>query len=142
MMNRIRILVATAFLFSSGPALAEGWLCAGEKATGFKVVPGQDWDYGRFNVAEKYLIKRPEKRNVLFPDTTWVVTVLGENTPSFYCDREFYENRIKCTWFRDFLFDRSTLRYTLVQFGDFIEAKDTDPEAATPYIEIGKCSPL
>ena len=142
MMNRIRILAATAFLFSTGPALAEGWLCVAEKATGFKLSPGQGWDYSLFNADGKYVITRPERRSTLFPDTVWIIFELGQQTPSFYCDQDFIEDQLKCTFFREFAFNRSALRYTLVQYGDYLMGEETDPEAATPYLEIGKCSPL
>lgn len=126
----------------SGVVSAEQWFCIADKSTGFFYSEETKvWERTTFNIDDsKYIIRKYDKHPDLWP---YVVTRVGEGGVYHYCPKDFdWSGTLECYHFN---FNKNTLRFINYNvdayYGSQGEISDT-ASAATPYIEIGKCSPL
>ena len=113
------------------------YLCVAEKATGFSFnETTKDWDSTDFFVDDrKYVISKAKAE-----DYIWSVTKIGINIPTALCKYDFTSaGFIKCSGYSSqFWFSRDRLKYLYTESMGYWSL----PNDYTPYMEIGKCSPL
>jgi hypothetical protein len=142
------ILACTVLPLLPSAAWAEGYLCAGDKATGFAFNPTRkEWNETRFRVDSKYLIRRKNDKDALWKDALWVVVEVGESVALATCNSDFTEwGTLVCDGMRRFIFNQKNMRFQIYYQGAYIwegDGTSSGPESTdTPYIEIGRCSPI
>lgn len=114
----------------------DSYLCVADMATGFSYNKALDkWETANFNVEEsKYVVSKSK-------DKYWQVKQIGKSdySSSYYCNGGFSEyGFLSCSGLLgSFNMNRINLRYIRIfSMGYYNNTKDT------PFIEIGKCSPL
>ncbi|MCZ6474822.1 MAG: hypothetical protein O6700_00700, partial [Gammaproteobacteria bacterium] len=100
-----------------------------------------------FDVENKtLLIRKPIEDNALEKgrDLQWVVTTIGESELDTYCDSPVNESGfVHCVGSSVFRFNTNTLRYLhAVTFGYYSATPGEGDGGDTPYMEIGRCSPI
>jgi hypothetical protein len=142
-------LILAVGLLTTTPAWAEGWLCVAENATGFAYNAERDeWDQTRFSTDEKWVISKfPVPADPSRQVWVWRVMGLGENFVEYRCNDSPSEGWLLCepTGGGDnaFRFNHKHLRFLRGHMYGYVDAVEKDGERPlTPYIEIGKCTPL
>lgn len=122
-----------ALLALSSPALSEEWVCIPDQAAGFKWLNGR-WTQTTFNVSDHtYIISSTS------PDS-YSVTATGSQYPDHRC-LGFTESELLCGDVRwSFVFNKTTMRYQ--EHYGFGYTNGGDSVHNTPFVEIGRCSPL
>lgn len=139
------LLFALTFFIVMTPALAKNnsYLCVPEDAVGFSFDKAtKKWRHANFIAERKYLLSKHsgEKRG-------WEVKVIGDSFGTG-CERGFNEvGFIECNGLIDFTMNNRSLRYIIVHKYGYVVAEYSNHElfkegSLTPYLEIGKCSPL
>jgi hypothetical protein len=127
------------------PAFAkdDSYLCVAESAVGFSFnKASQQWERANFKADKKYLVSKSSEGG-----KTWEVKEMGQSEGTT-CEEGFNENGfIKCKGLLDFTMNKNSLRYILVHpYGyvvkEYKKGGFLEEGALTPYLEIGKCSPL
>jgi hypothetical protein len=141
-----------ALLLASSGARAQevsSYICVTDMATGFRFDQGsKTWQQARFNASSKYIVSRPKERSMF----SWELREVGSQDTRGFCKNDFNEvgNLFCDTMGGQFKFSKGTLRfihtYAMGYWHDqnpLVENKYRSKEGAdTPFIEIGKCSPL
>jgi len=137
MRNLIAIGMILAFSNAASAQEIEGYLCIGEKATGFKFnETTKFWDYANFFAEDKkYIIKRENGEPYV-----WTITEFGEDL--IECgDTEDFNNYgwISCEDYGTvYKFNKIHMRYIKIyEVGGVIPMSGD-----TPFIEIGTCAKL
>ena len=141
----MRALLGLVFIvFSVGAgAQADSYLCIADQATGFKFnKTTKTWAPATFNVTDdKFVISRSKTEKHV-----WKMTIVGEKQPYTCRDQTpEYEDNLFCdVAFTKFQFSLESLRYMSVHpFGYVDPFTELFKEGGqTPYMQIGKCSPL
>ena len=122
------------------PAIAQvdSYLCIADQSTGFAFDKStEQWSAKNFNVSEnKYIVRRIRTEESVFLD--WQ----GE-IPEIICRQRINVRSLTCdeSNHADFFFSAKTMRYMKVSaFGYLVPFDQVGDD--TPFIEIGKCSPL
>ena len=143
MANRQVTAVISAALVlwaSHGKASEEKrWICVADAATGFAYESGQ-WKVARFDFDDSRYIVAKRTR---YSDEVmrYAVTKIGEEYGDF-CEGDGPNEYgiMRCGDDLDFRVNVKTLRYLLIYpLGYYTENDET---SGTPYMEIGKCSPM
>lgn len=129
-----------ALLFVGGGVQAPeptSYLCIPDYATGFSHKSGE-WRPVNFNVdGQKYVVVRRERG--------WFWVDFGEEPASWEDPCEGFDDygflRCKVDLTTNVVFNRKTMRYQAVMHIGYVVA-DTTLTGNTPYIEIGRCTPL
>ena len=145
-MKRLIILLAITFAFVTSFAFAdEQYLCTAERASGFYFNNNAKiWQRTKFKADSKYTISKPEGSNWAF-----VVRKIKNFSPIATCKDGFDEAGLlfcKGTGY-DFRFNRNNGRYLsayLLGYFNVLPGPNdkTDATSDTPFIEIGRCSPI
>lgn len=142
-MRKVIILAAFIGVLGSGAVYADGWLCIADAATGFSYKNGK-WVSTKFNVGDnKFLVSKGEF------DVVYNIKEIGEIIGLERCrandpDKEGWLqcNGVGMKW----RINIRSLRYMRSQtIGYVIEDLREDERLAkafTPFIEIGRCTPL
>ena len=140
---RVLISASVGILLLTGAANADEdarWLCIADKITGFSYENGE-WRISSFNSDDgRYIVS---KKPTLFDNkkARYHVTKIGEEYGT-ECEENSPNSAgyIFCPGFFNYRINTRTLRYLLVYPIGYTSGADTN--ADTPFIEIGKCSPL
>ena len=138
----MRMLIAALSICGAiQPAFgADSYLCIPDKSAGFSYSTAtKTWDYARFDVRDsKYLLKRS--------DSKWSWSIFGKNPflSMTVCTSQSPDTFIFCNGFYDVRVNTKSLRFQLVYPIGYTNsyASPSDEGGDTPYLEIGKCSPL
>ena len=139
---RIAVFAAT-FSCWAGNVLAEGWLCVPDYTTGFAFSQGR-WRANIFDVENKtLLIRRPIDGDRLESAYQWIVTEVGNPGLEVYCDDDVTDyGTLVCENLWEFRFSTGTLRYLLSSTFGYWNRDLEDDGGDTPFMEIGRCSPI
>ena len=125
------------------PAIAQfdSYLCIADQSTGFSFdKTTEQWSATNFNVSEnKYIVRRIRIRD---PADSIFIDWQGE-IPEIICEERINVRSLMCdeSNHADFFFSAKTMRYMKVSsFGYLVPLDQVGDD--TPFIEIGKCSPL
>ena len=126
-------------------ASAESWLCIADMSTGFSFNSAtRQWSIAKFNIADsRYLIASQEIK-----DYPYKVTKFGSNSLVAMCkDGLTVGTFLSCNFLGSrFSFNSKTMRYMLSYEIGYINptpgVNDMKEGDDTPFIEIGRCSPL
>lgn len=146
------ITTMLALLLASSGAWAQevsSYLCVTDMANGFKFDAGsKTWQHARFTASSKYIVSRPKEKS----SWSWVLREVGSQDIRGFCKSDINEvgNLFCDTGGGQFKFSKGTLRFinshAMGYWHDqnpLVENKYRSKEGAdTPFIEIGKCSPL
>jgi hypothetical protein len=119
------------------------FVCASDMINGFEFDKRTKvWEHARFTPGYKYLVRREHKR----PNVTWTVAQiglkLGPDVPTATCQFDFSpEGLLYCTGAQYFEINKNTLRFAGGNLSGYIHGGQLEG-LATPFVEIGKCSPL
>jgi hypothetical protein len=126
---KLKSYVFLLMLVTLSESNAQTYLCAADKATGFKNNRGE-WVESHFTTNEKYILK--------WNNSHWSWIRVGEkfggmcnakNEEVFSCDMSF----------EHLIFNKRLMRFIYSNPGGYaLEALKSD----TPYMAIGKCSPI
>ncbi|MDP1550487.1 MAG: hypothetical protein Q8L97_10060 [Nitrosomonas sp.] len=145
------VLASGAF---SPPAVgADGYFCAVDHSVGFsfnKTI--KEWNPSIFKTTEKLLIARSSEEDIKL-GFAWVVKEIGSSSPSYVCDTGFNDaGFLHCqgvigSVLGSFTFNKRNNRFLATYMAgyvtDGIGLGDLFEEGSnTPYMKIGKCSPL
>lgn len=145
------LLVGLSLLFVANSAPAENaFFCTADKSTGFSFQKDSgEWAQTKFNTQNEKYILRPMTKEERFQHEAvgaYALFKLGETDPEIRCTKAPYISGdnlafVNCSYFGSALrFAQKTLRYVITFQGSYI--LDNPESTDTPYIEIGKCSPL
>ncbi len=149
-MKRYLLSPVLLFLLLTNAALAEEYLCIADMATGFRYNQNdKSWEGSGFRVNDsRYLI------SILENNAAYSVKRFGETGVMSRCKDGFNEiGNLFCEGTFDISFNKNNGRFVLTHtFGYFNVLADSereselmrnsDQESATPFIEIGNCSPI
>jgi hypothetical protein len=145
-MNLFKILgfIMIGILVNS-PAFAkdDSYVCVAESAVGFDYnKTSKKWERKDFKTESKYVLSKSSDAG-----KGWEVKKIGQKEGTS-CGSGFDENGfIRCSGILDFLMNNKSLRYIVSHLYGYVikeYPKDSPLEegSLTPYLEIGKCSPL
>ena len=137
------ILVLTAVLFSGVVNATDGYICIADKSTGFTSENGE-WQPVNFDVAEKrYFVRKATEEDVQ-STAPWVYGEFGQSVLAGQCDEPFPTGLMNChSGTEEFKLNTKTMRYQLYYWVGYVVSHDRGVRRRdTPFIEIGKCSPL
>ena len=146
---RAAALTATAALTvcstSSSAVAQDAYLCAADAATGMSYSEAtKQWQPTTFNSADtKYLFRKArDGEKFAAIEYKWALFPLGSLVPITWCKGDFTETgTIFCPAVVALYLNRNNLRYQLVHQIGYV-APEGREGSATPYIEIGRCSPV
>ena len=137
---KVALLAATLVLLTSN-ALAEGWICQADMATGF-IFNGTMWESAEFSVVDsEYLIRRPNPDDAEEALYDWIVVTIGEQDSHYQCQDDPGDGLLECAgrlW-GEFNLDMTRLRFVLTYSMGYLTGLNEN--ADTPLMEIGRCSP-
>lgn len=141
-MKMIKFVVMIIILFPLS-VNAESYLCVADNSTGFKYDENsKTWISVPFKTDSKYLVNKSKKLG------SWVIKETGGGT-FIQCEKGFNDwGFLRCSGMSfngDFTMNNETLRFQYVYpFGYVVRAYNEDNKegSITPFMEIGKCSPL
>ena len=117
------------------------YLCVPDMSTGFLHADGK-WQSANFNTSnDKYVLRRSKKGD-LRPNSAWVWTEFDSTDVYVPCKEEATDNGfVYCYGIGHHVFvNLEVLKYQAYEQSGYVV---TDAKyRGTPYIEIGKCSPL
>jgi len=127
---------------SSALAKDDSYLCVAEDAVGFSFnKTSKKWERANFKAEDKYLVSKSSEAS-----KGWEVKKIGESSAT-PCEGGFDENGfLTCIELLDFRMNNKSLRYMVIhRYGYVVKEYPRgkfEEGSITPYIEIGKCSPL
>lgn len=135
----VRALILSVGLFLTSFAYAEGYICIPDKATGFKFNKAdKSWNSTTFNVRnDKYVLSNSGGK--------WKWKPIGEKDYDLSKCSDFNEyGYMNCDSLGvQVTFNRKNLRYQSIYSVGYVSAGIAGAEGGdTPYIEIGRCSPI
>ena len=145
-MNLFKILEFIMIgILASSPVFAEdeSYVCVAESAVGFDYNnTSSQWESKDFKTDSKYVVSKSSDVS-----KGWEVKKVGQSEGTS-CGSGFDENGfIRCSGILDFLMNNKSLRYIVAHiYGyvikDYPKGGPLEEGSLTPYLEIGKCSPL
>ena len=137
-MTAAKAAIALVLALSS-PAMSSEWLCVPFKSTGYKWA-NETWQSVDFNTPHTFLVAEVPAYPWLGGEVGIHVTKVGDANPNYRCPA-FQGDQIACGGLgMGFVFNRESLRYQELYGFGYIDGSDAPGN--TPYLEIGKCSPL
>jgi hypothetical protein len=134
-------------------ATADGWLCIGEKSSGFRYEETPDrWMSAVFGNAtdSKFVVRRANMDEPMEQRFTWVVAQLGKDSIDYGCEDDLEDSgALFCKGlFGEFRFNSKSLRFQsyyaigyVIRDPNSAEGKEIQ-SGNTPSLVIGRCSPL
>jgi hypothetical protein len=141
-----RLLTLAVFSLLPLVVWGEGYICTADMATGFSS-KGGTWSSANFELNHKFIVSRTtqaEQSAMPVPDAKWSVLVLGDRGPSNGCPEFDTVGNLVCRGpFSEFRMSKDSLRFLYSYLAGYWDRPPLDSEAGdTPYIAIGKCSPM
>ncbi|MEO8008215.1 MAG: hypothetical protein ABI728_06805 [Betaproteobacteria bacterium] len=148
----IRILTISILLLLPLLARAEGYTCIEDMATGFAYRNGQ-WQETSFKPGAKFIIRPASEFDqdtgmsiaLGIPRAKWAVGRPGEYEPIAGCEFDFDdEGNLDCraSYFSKFRMNRKSLRFLHAFLAGYSHPDSGNEADDSPYIAIGKCSPM
>jgi len=137
------LLTSAAFIgMSSSHAQDTSFICVADKAVGFGFDDSsKSWERRNFSTTSQYLINKKTDGNM-----GWVVKEIGDSIETVCEDGFGKYGFLNCNGYINFQMNNQSLRYIISHNHGYVVR---DPEngfikegSVTPYLEIGKCSPL
>jgi len=136
------VILIAVLANSSALGKDDSYLCVAESAVGFSFnKTAKKWEWANFKAEDKYLVSKSSEAS-----KEWEVKKIGASsgTP---CTGGFDEyGFIRCEGRLDFRMNNKSLRYIIVHPYGYVVSEYSkglfEEGVITPYIEIGKCSPL
>lgn len=123
----------------------DGYICTADMATGFSHKGGA-WSSANFEPNRKFIVSRTAQgeQSASVPDAKWSVLVLGDKGPSNGCPEFDTLGNLVCLGpFSEFRMSKDSLRFLYSYLSGYWDRPPLGSEAGdTPYIAIGKCSPM
>ena len=137
------ILVLVLVLLLGISNAADGYICVAVKSTGFTYENGE-WISANFDVDEKRYLVRKRTDTDEHSDSPWLYGEFGESVLAGQCDEPYSTGLMNCrSGTEDFKLNTKTMRYQLYYWVGYVASNDTGVRRRdTPFLEIGKCSPL
>ena len=142
-MKRIILTAMVTVFFLTGLAYpGESYLCIKDKAAGFEYNKKlKEWVSVNFESDKKYVVSRSKIKG-----KTWEVKELGSDYLLSYSEADFNAAGILfCDGIYEFIMNKINLRYIITYNIGYYYAGEgmpvSDDKSATPFVEIGKCSP-
>ena len=145
MIFRILLWPTLILLLTMSSALAQSnsYLCVAENAVGFSFNKSKNqWEQTSFKDERKYLLSKSNDKT-----KGWEIKRIGESI-GIECPGGFDEaGFIECKELMEFQMNNQSLRYIIVFKYGYVVKEYSDEGvfkegSLTPYLEIGKCSPL
>ena len=144
---KISLLLALVFLTGTSSAIAQNdsFLCVADKSVGFSFNKStKEWESTNFKAEGKYVLSKPSDKA-----KGWELKEFGSSITD-KCAGGFSENGfIYCKGWKDFQMNNKSLRFQIVYAAGYVISEYLDLDdgqhaegSVTPYLEIGKCSPL
>jgi len=130
------------FAFAEDDKTPDAYLCIAEMATGF-VYKNDKWQITRLNIdGSKYLLRRTKDGDFI-PEHAWVWLEFGQDKSIDSCEKDISEKGfLTCEGIgMTILINVNTLRYQSVYTLGYV-VSEVGYNGGTPYMEIGKCSPI
>ena len=142
----LTVTTALTVCSTSVSAIAQdAYLCVADAATGMSYSEAtKQWQPTTFNSADIKYLSRKAKVGEKFAtiEYKWALFPLGSLVPITWCKSDFSETgTIFCPAVVMLHLNRKNLRYQLVHQVGYV-APEGREGSATPYIEIGECSPV
>jgi hypothetical protein len=132
-------------------AWGEGYTCIEDMATGFAYENGV-WQQAHFKLEGKFIIRPATEFDqnswmsiaLGIPKAKWGVGKLGEKEPIASCEYDFdTAGSLYCrASFYEFRMNRKSLRFLHAYLSGYWNSTPGDEAGDTPFINIGKCSPM
>jgi len=140
-MKRVFVLV---FLSVAGPVgAADAYICTADGSTGF-VFRNSEWQTVSFEVSQNRYLVRKATENDDHSTSPWLYGEFGQSILGGQCDEPFSTGLMNCrSAGQDFRMNTKTMRYQLYPWIGYVISNESGIHSSdTPYIEIGRCSPL
>ena len=139
---KIALLVAGLVLAGLVSA-ADSYICAADRSTGF-IYKDNEWQAVNFDVSQNRYLVRKATEDDSHSSSPWLYGEFGQSILGGQCDEPFSTGLMICrSAGQDFRVNISKMRYQLYYWVGYIISNDTSSHRSdTPYIEIGRCSPL
>jgi len=142
------VAVSLCVTFPTISFAVDAYLCLPHSTTGFKYDKNLgDWKTNNFGNRDKYIVSKSK-----LPGYAWKVTKYMKTAPIYVCEEDFNNSGyLFCEETGEFRMNKHNLRYIRTYILGYynLNVKDDNgkvkPEeegSSTPFIEIGKCSPL
>jgi len=143
-MKRTILIAMVMVFFFVVPAYAEDiYFCFADKSTGFVYDKDlKEWVNSNYQGDHKYIVSKLNVKGKI-----WEVKKLGNDASVSICEDHFNESGILlCDGICEFKMNKINRRYILTcDVGYYYSGegmKYSDEKSATPFIQIGKCSPI
>jgi len=142
-----RLLALAVFALLPLASWGEGYTCTADMATGFSFKGGM-WNSANFQPDRQFIVRpttqteQPVMPTVL--DPKWDVLVVGDKRPSNVCPEFDTTGNLVCLGpYSEFRMNKDSLRFLYSYLSGYWDRGPPGSEAGdTPYIAIGKCSPM
>ena len=140
-----RLFTLAVFVLLPLVVWGDGYICTADMATGFSYKGGA-WSSANFEPNRKFIVSRTAQgeQSASVPDAKWSVLVLGDKGPSNGCPEFDTLGNLVCLGpFSEFRMSKDSLRFLYSYLSGYWDRAPLGSEAGdTPYIAIGKCSPM
>jgi hypothetical protein len=142
-----RLLTLAVFALSPLASWGEGYTCTADMATGFSFKDG-GWNSANFQPDRQFIVRRTtQTEQPVMPivlDAKWDVLVVGDKRPSNVCPEFDTTGNLVCLGpYSEFRMNKDSLRFLYSYLSGYWDRGPPGSEAGdTPYIAIGKCSPM
>jgi hypothetical protein len=145
-----RLLALAVFALLPLTSWGEGYICAADMATGFSYKSGA-WNSVNFEADRKFIVRPTTQAGQdatptlpPIPNAKWDVVVVGDKHPSDVCPEFDTAGNLVCRGpLSEFRMNKDSLRFLYSYLSGYWDRTPLGSEAGdTPYIAIGKCSPM
>ena len=145
-----RLLGSALFALLPLMAWADGYICATDMVTGF-TSKGGEWKSANFEPNRKFVVSPATQahqsgmpESLAVPDAMWAVLVLGDKRTTNICPEFDALGNLVCLGpFSEFRMNKDSLRFLYSYLSGYWDRSALASEAGdTPYIAIGRCSPM
>lgn len=140
----MRIAFLLVFLLAAGPVrAADAYICTADSSTGF-VFKNSDWQSVNFGVSKNRYLVRKATADDAHSTSPWLYGEFGQPILGGQCDEPFATGLMNCrSAGQDFRMNIKTMRYQLYYWIGYVISNESGIHSSdTPYLEIGRCSPL
>ena len=133
-----------AVLFAAGPVVgADAYVCTADRSTGF-IFKDSEWQAVNFDVSQNRYLVRKATEDDTHSTSPWIYGEFGQPILGGQCDEPFVTGLMSCrSAGQDFRMNTKTMRYQLYYWIGYVISNESGIHPSdTPYIEIGRCSPL
>ena len=136
-------LFLAALVLAGSVSAADSYVCAADKSTGF-IYKDNEWQTVNFDVSQNRYLVRKATDGDSHSTSPWLYGEFGQSILGGQCDEPLTTGLMNCrSAGQDFRMNIKSMRYQLYYWVGYVISHDTRIHRTnTPYIEIGRCSPL